>query len=58
MPLCWDEVEAGLDPKRFHLKNALDRITSWACDPCANILTERPDLADALNRLDAYAKER
>ncbi|MEJ7599797.1 MAG: DNA ligase D [Kofleriaceae bacterium] len=58
MPLVWAEVVGRLDPKRFHLNNALDRITSWASDPCANILTERPDLAAALTRLDAYAKDR
>jgi bifunctional non-homologous end joining protein LigD len=56
MPLTWDEVVPGLDPKQFHLRNALDRVTSWAGDPCAPILTERPDLAAALDRLEQFAK--
>jgi bifunctional non-homologous end joining protein LigD len=56
MPLTWDEVVPGLDPKQFHLRNALDRITRWSGDPCAPILTERPDLGAALERLEQLAK--
>ena len=56
MPLVWDEVVPGLDPKRFHLRNALDRIASWPGDPCSNILSERPDLAAALTKLEAFTK--
>jgi bifunctional non-homologous end joining protein LigD len=56
MPLTWDEVVPGLDPKQFHLRNALDRVTTWAGDPCAKVLTERPDLAAALERLEQLAK--
>ena len=56
MPLTWDEVVPDLDPKQFHLRNALDRVTAWAGDPCAPILTERPDLAAALDRLEQLAK--
>ncbi|HEY0991233.1 MAG TPA: DNA ligase D, partial [Kofleriaceae bacterium] len=56
MPLTWDEVVPGLDARQFHLRNALDRVTSWAGDPCAPILTERPDLAAALERLEQLAK--
>jgi len=57
MPLCWDEVVPELDAKNFTLRNALDRIGKWGCDPCAKILTERPDLAAALLKLEDYAKE-
>jgi len=57
MPLTWDEVEPGLDPKRFHLRNALDRVTSWKQDPCRNILDERPDLIAVLDRLGELLKD-
>jgi bifunctional non-homologous end joining protein LigD len=56
MPLTWDEVVPGLDPKQFHLRNALDRVTGWSGDPCLAVLTERPDLAAALERLEQLAK--
>src|SRR5262249_29868312 len=56
MPLEWDEVVPGLDPKQFNLRNALDRVTRWSGDPCLPILTERPDLAAALERLEQLAK--
>jgi len=52
MPLTWDEVVPELDPKQFHLRNALERVTAWAGDPCLPVLTERPDLAAALERLE------
>jgi len=55
MPLVWDEVTTDLDPKRFHLRNALERITSRP-DPCASVLETRPDLAAALIALEAIVK--
>lgn len=57
MPLTWDEVVPELDSRQFTLRNALDRIASWPCDPCTSILSESPDLAAALLRLDAFTKE-
>jgi len=57
MPLVWDEVVPDLDPKQFHLRNALERISSWPSDPVLPVLTTRPDLAAALSALDKYAKE-
>jgi bifunctional non-homologous end joining protein LigD len=56
MPLTWDEVVPELDAKQFHLRNALDRVTTWPGDPCLPVLTERPDLAAALTRLDELAR--
>ncbi|HEY0193723.1 MAG TPA: DNA ligase D [Kofleriaceae bacterium] len=56
MPLTWDEVVPGLDSRQFNLRNALDRVQAWAGDPCLGVLTERPDLAAALERLDALAR--
>ncbi len=55
MPLTWDEVVPGLDPRQFHLRNALARVTAWRADPCANVLTERPDLAAMMAKLAALA---
>jgi bifunctional non-homologous end joining protein LigD len=55
MPLTWDEVVPGLDARQFHVRNALDRVTSWAGDPCLPVLGERPDLAAALARLERLA---
>jgi bifunctional non-homologous end joining protein LigD len=57
MPLVWDEVTPELDPKQFTIKTALDRVASWAGDPCAAVLTDRPDLAGALGKLEQYAKD-
>ena len=56
MPLTWDEVTPDLDARRFSLRTALDRIGKWPCDPCMNVLTERPDLAAALLKLEDFAK--
>jgi bifunctional non-homologous end joining protein LigD len=56
MPLVWDEVVPGLDPKQYNLRNALARISSRP-DPVLPVLTVRPDLAAALNALDRFAKE-
>lgn len=56
MPLMWDEVVPDLDPKQFHLRNALDRITSWETDPLLPVLTERPDLQAALTALEEFAR--
>jgi bifunctional non-homologous end joining protein LigD len=57
MPLVWDEVVPDLDPKQFHIRNALDRITAWSADPVLPVLTERPDLQAALTALEAHAKD-
>ena len=37
--------------------NALARVTSWPSDPCAPVLSERPNLAAALEALSAFAKD-
>jgi bifunctional non-homologous end joining protein LigD len=57
MPLTWDEVTPELDPKRFHLRNALERISSRE-DPCAAVLTTRPDLEAALHALDEHVRSK
>ena len=55
MPMTWDEVTPDLDPKQFHLRNALDRVSAWRRDPLAPVLTERPDLRAALAALESHA---
>lgn len=57
MPLTWAEVVPELDARQFTLRNALDRIGAWDGDPCANVLSERPDLGAALVALEAFVKE-
>lgn len=56
MPLVWDEVVPDLDPKRYNLRNALERVSSRP-DPVMPVLDMRPDLAAALTALEKYAKE-
>jgi bifunctional non-homologous end joining protein LigD len=56
MPVTWDEVVPGLDARAFTMRNALDRIASWPGDPCAPVLTERPDLQAALTKLEQFTK--
>ena len=61
MPLFWDEVVPELDPRAFHLRNALDRVTTVFAarggDPCLPVLAERPDLPAALRQLEQLLAE-
>jgi len=56
MPLEWDEVVPALDPKQFHLRNALARVAAWPRDPLAPVLTTRPDLRAVFEALEARIK--
>jgi bifunctional non-homologous end joining protein LigD len=51
MPLEWKEVTARLDPRAFTIRTALDRMHKLKHDPLAPVLTEKPDLDAALDRL-------
>ena len=51
MPLNWREVSGKLDPRRFTIKTAPQRIQRWKTDPVAAVLTGKPDLVTALARL-------
>jgi bifunctional non-homologous end joining protein LigD len=51
MPLRWDEVADGLNPKDYTIRNALDRMERLGADPVAPVLSEVPDLGGALRRL-------
>jgi bifunctional non-homologous end joining protein LigD len=48
MPVKWREVNARLDNKRFHIKNAAARLRRLDHDPLAPIRDDEPDLARAL----------
>jgi bifunctional non-homologous end joining protein LigD len=51
MPLRWSEVELGLDIRSFTIKSAPSRMKKLKRDPLREVLTEKPDLAGALERL-------
>jgi bifunctional non-homologous end joining protein LigD len=53
MPLNWDEVDSSLDPKRYTIRNAVERMESLGADPVLPALEEKPDLAGVLQRLAA-----
>ena len=44
-------------PTLEELKEALARVTAWSADPCAPVLTERPDLQAALDALGQFVKD-
>ncbi|HKN68712.1 MAG TPA: DNA ligase D [Gemmatimonadaceae bacterium] len=51
MPLQWDEVVDGLDPRDYTIKNTLERMERLATDPCREVLDQKPDLQAVLQRL-------
>ncbi len=56
MPLTWDEVVPSVRARQFHLRNALERMERLGADPVLPVLTERPDLAAVLGRLDSLVR--
>jgi bifunctional non-homologous end joining protein LigD len=52
-PLRWREVNARLDPARFTIRTMPGRARALRQDPLAPVLSERPDLLGALERLRA-----
>ena len=53
MPLTWDEVNDDLDPKKYTIRNALERMESLGEDPVLPVIDEKPNLAKSLERLSA-----
>jgi DNA primase len=51
MPLRWEEVSDGLDPKNYTIKNGVERMESLTTDPCIDVLEQNPDLPAVLQRL-------
>jgi bifunctional non-homologous end joining protein LigD len=52
MPVAWEEVTPGLRPRQFTVRDAVARLERRG-DPMAPVLSERPDLARAFERLAA-----
>src|ERR1051326_2096876 len=51
MPLNWSEVTPKLDIKSFTIKNVPERMRGLPSDPLLPVLSETPDLVEALARL-------
>jgi bifunctional non-homologous end joining protein LigD len=51
MPLVWEEVNETLDPKKFTIKTAIERMQSMDRDPCVSAINEKIDLTQVLKRL-------
>jgi bifunctional non-homologous end joining protein LigD len=51
MPLLWEEVADGLNPKDYTIENAIERLERLGADPVARVLTDVPDLGAVLGRL-------
>ena len=51
MPLQWEEVADGLNPRDYTITNALERMQHLTSDPCAEVLDQKPDLQAVLQRL-------
>jgi DNA ligase D-like protein (predicted polymerase)/DNA ligase D-like protein (predicted 3'-phosphoesterase) len=53
MPLEWEELEEGLTPEMFHIKNALERISKQH-DPFTLFNSSKKDLAVAIGKLEGF----
>jgi bifunctional non-homologous end joining protein LigD len=51
MPLTWDEVTDDLDPARFTIKTAIERMQSLGDEPVRPVIEEKVDLAAVMERL-------
>ena len=56
-PLEWEEVHAALDPRRFDILSVPTRLEERG-DPLAPLLSERPDVASAIAKLEARMRAR
>ncbi len=57
-PLRWSEVNRRLDPRRFTIRNVPSRMERLGKDPLRPVLSTRPDLVAALERLRRRMPER
>jgi bifunctional non-homologous end joining protein LigD len=51
MPLEWKEVNNKLDPTKYTIRTALERMQKLGHDPVAPVLTEVPELSGVLEKL-------
>ena len=51
MPLLWEEVEEGLDPRDFTIRSASERLRDLGEDPLSNVLADGAPLQQVLERL-------
>jgi len=56
-PLSWDEVTPSLDICSFTIKNVPDRMRNLPSDPLLPVLSETPDLVEALAKLQSQLDE-
>ena len=54
MPLCWEEVGDGLDPREHTIETAVARLRRLGEDPLRPVLERTPKLAEVLRRLGEY----
>jgi bifunctional non-homologous end joining protein LigD len=56
MPLAWREVNAKLRMSAYDLRSAPRRVARWKGDPLVGVLDDQPDLARALELLEARVR--
>jgi bifunctional non-homologous end joining protein LigD len=56
-PITWDEVTPALDIRAFTIRNVPDRMRGLPSDPLLPVLSETPDLVEALARLQSQLDE-
>lgn len=56
-PLSWDEVTPSLDIRSLTIKNVPDRMRNLPSDPLLPVLSEMPDLVEALAKLQSQLDE-
>ncbi|NNF67525.1 MAG: DNA ligase D [Gammaproteobacteria bacterium] len=57
MPLRWHEVKNASNNQKYHIKNALRRMTALRTDPFLDVLKQKPGLGEALERLSEIFQE-
>jgi len=53
-PLEWDEVTPDLDIRRFTIRTVPERLAARVRDPLRDVLSDQPDLATVLGRLQRH----
>ena len=56
-PISWDEVMPSLDIRSFTIKSVPDRMRNLPSDPLLPVLSETPDLVEALAKLQSQLDE-